>query len=329
MKKRFLIIRFSSIGDIVLTTPIVRCLKIQFKNSEVYYLTKKQYVDILKNNPYIDKLIIFNGNIKDTMREIKNYNIDYIIDLHKSLRSYLFRLLLLKKTYSFPKLNFKKWLIVNFKINLLPNIHIVDRYFKSVKKFKVFNDNKGLDFFVDETNKVNIYKLPEFLHKEYIALVIGAKHFTKQIPVELAVSIIDKTNLPFILLGDSSDFKKAEKISEICKNKKVYNACGKYSILQSASLIEQAKVVVTSDTGLMHIAAALNKKIISIWGNTVPEFGMYPYTNKNNYIISEVKLPCRPCSKLGFDKCYKVHFNCMMQQDEKFIVKKIIEFYNE
>ncbi|HNV96526.1 MAG TPA: glycosyltransferase family 9 protein, partial [Bacteroidales bacterium] len=101
-----------------------------------------------------------------------------------------------------------------------------------------------------------------------------------------------------------------------------------YSLLQSASLIRQAKVVLTGDTGLMHIAAAFNKKIVTVWGNTVPEFGMYPYSDKNLYTINEVKsLPCRPCSKIGFNQCPKKHFNCMIKQDTSSIINQVKSFY--
>lgn len=329
MKKRFLIIRFSSIGDIILTTPIVRCLKIQFPEAEIFFLTKKQNIELLINNKYIDKIIIFDNSLYHTLKEIKSYKIDYIIDLHKSIRSRIFKLLLMKKSYSFPKLNFKKFLLTKFKINLLPDVHIVDRYFYAVKKFGILNDNQGLDFFLDEKNSLSIKELPEEFYNGYVALVLGAKHYTKQIPVDLAVQIIKKSELPFVLLGDENDYEKGEQVKNECNNYSVYNACGKFNIQQSAWLIYYSKVVVTSDTGLMHIAAALNKKIVSIWGNTVPQFGMYPYTKPENYIISEVKLPCRPCSKLGYKSCPQKHFNCMMQQDVNFIVKNVIKFYYE
>ena len=94
----------------------------------------------------------------------------------------------------------------------------------------------------------------------------------------------------------------------------IHNGCGRYSLHQSASLLRQAAFVVSHDTGLMHIAAAFGQRIYSIWGNTVPEFGMYPF--RTEYEALEVPgLPCRPCSKIGFAQCPQGHFRCMRAQN--------------
>jgi ADP-heptose:LPS heptosyltransferase len=159
--------------------------------------------------------------------------------------------------------------------------------------------------------------LPENHQKGYIGFVIGAKHFTKQLPVEKIISICKKINKPIILLGGKEDAARAEMI-ENAVGKNIFNACGKYNLNQSASLIKQATKVITHDTGLMHIAAAFKKEIISVWGNTVPAFGFTPYLPDPNSRMVEVKnLSCRPCSKIGYDKCPKGHFKCMMEIDEK------------
>lgn len=117
-----------------------------------------------------------------------------------------------------------------------------------------------------------------------------------------------------VLLGGKEDYDKSSQVCDVL-GKNVFNACGKFNINQSASFVEQAIAIITTDTGLMHIAAALRKKVISVWGNTVTDFGMYPYypKDKENYHIIEVKnLKCRPCSKLGYKQCPKKHFRCMM-----------------
>jgi heptosyltransferase-2 len=152
---KFLIIRFSSIGDIVLTTPIVRCLKQQVQGAVVHYLTKPQYGSIIENNPHIDKVHILK-NFDETINELKDEGFDYIIDLHKSLRSWRFKNQLKVMDFSFPKLNREKWLMVNLKRDKLPDVHIVDRYFEAVKVFDVNNDNKGLDYFIPEADKVDL-----------------------------------------------------------------------------------------------------------------------------------------------------------------------------
>ena len=311
--KKVLIIRFSSIGDIVLTTPIIRCVKQQMQDVEIHYLTKKTFAGLLINNPYISKVHCLEANLNDTIDILQKENFDCIIDLHKNIRTFRVKMKMKVPSFTFNKLNIEKWLLVKLKINVLPKVHIVDRYFKAVKSLGVVNDTKGLDYFIDEKDKVT--SLPENFQKGYIAIVTGGKHNTKQIPENILIKICNNINTPIILLGGKEDFDKTELVRTKSTNKYIMNACGSYNINQSASIIEQAAKVITGDTGLMHIAAAFTKEIISLWGNTVPEFGMYPYLPKgeeNKSTIMEVKgLSCRPCSKLGYDKCPIKHFNCM------------------
>ncbi len=227
----------------------------------------------------------------------------------------MLKLKLVKPSAKFDKLNFKKWLMVNFKVNTLPNIHIVDRYFETLQSLNVANDKKGLDFFLPDTafNTLVKYKLTK---NNYIAIAIGAAHFTKQIPISKILELIHKINLPIVLLGDKNDVAKAYTIVEQSKDKIVISACGEINLFESAYLIQQSKLVITADTGLMHIAAAFNKIIYSFWANTIPEFGMSPYLPQPENLIFEVKnLPCRPCSKIGYDKCPKGHFDCMEKID--------------
>jgi ADP-heptose:LPS heptosyltransferase len=322
--KKILVIRFSSIGDIVLTTPVVRCLKQQLPGAEIHFLTKDQYLPLLKENPHIDKIYTIHSEVSDVLKDLKAENYDFVVDLHKNLRSSRVKMSLAVASSTFNKLNKKKWLLTNLKINLLPKIHIVDRYFEAVKKLNVKNDGQGLDYFIPSDDVVSIQNyFPAGFLKGFTVLVVGAKQQTKQIPLEKMIEFCTKTNLPVVLLGDKSDSFRAQQISNNL-GEKVFNACGLFNINQSASVIQQAKVVVTPDTGLMHIAAALKKKVISVWGNTVPDFGMYPYfpTGQENYHIIEILgLPCRPCSKLGYQECPKKHFRCMMDINVNEILK--------
>jgi ADP-heptose:LPS heptosyltransferase len=320
--KKILVIRFSSIGDIVLTSPVVRCVKQQLNNPEIHFLTKENYRSIIEFNPHIDKKIYFQSGVSELRKQLKKEKYDIIIDLHKSLRSKLITSALGVKTISFDKLNYEKWLLVRFKKNKLPEKHIVDRYFDALKSIGVNNDNKGLEFFTGET----VAPLVPF--KKYFTFVIGARHETKKLPAEKIISIIEMLQENVILIGGKEDYE----LGEIIRNElpqKTFNACGRYSLLQSALVVKEAAAVLTHDTGFMHIAAAYRKKIISIWGNTVPEFGMFPYMpgDENNSAIAEVKnLNCRPCSKLGFPRCPEIHFRCMYEQDEKLIAETANNF---
>jgi len=130
------------------------------------------------------------------------------------------------------------------------------------------------------------------------------------------------------LLGGEEDHATGEQILKSCKTP-VYNACGKFTINQSASLVRQAWMIITHDTGLMHIAAAFRQRIITIWGNTVPEFGMYAYRPHPDSTWFEVRdLRCRPCSKLGYKKCPKKHFRCIRDIDDQRVANKALELLN-
>lgn len=312
MKKKFLILRFSSIGDIVLTTPVIRCLKQQYAEAEIHYATKKQYKGILENNPYIDKLHLLETSDNQLIKQLKAERFDYIIDLHNNLRTFRIKLLLGIKSFSFNKLNFEKWLLVNLKINRLPQKHIVDRYLETLQSFGIVNDNEGLDYFIPKGDVVDInsFGLEE---KNYISFAIGGQHNTKKLPTDKIIEICEKQTKKVILLGGKEDEKAGDEIADKLGNH-VVNACGKFNLNQSASIVEQSALLITHDTGLMHIGAALKQKIISIWGNTVPEFGMYPYKTEFR-IIENKNLDCRPCSKIGYKKCPKGHFKCMKELD--------------
>lgn len=310
---KFLIIRFSSIGDIVLTTPVVRCLKKQIPTAEVHYLTKAAYNSIVSSNPYIDKCHYLENDLAQTIDELKKEDFDYIIDLHHNLRTLKVKRALGKPSFSFNKLNIPKWLLVNFRWNILPDKHIVDRYMETVSSFGVKNDGAGLDYFIPKGEELKMEDLPASHHAGYIGIVIGAALNTKKYPVHKWKEYLAMLNHPVVLLGGKEDAADGAAIASI-DLVKIYNACGKFSLHESADIVKHAKFIITNDTGLMHIAAAFNKPIISLWGNTVPEFGMYPYYGKSNipFDILEVKgLRCRPCSKIGYKKCPLGHFKCM------------------
>ena len=328
---KILIIRFSSIGDIVLTSPIMRCLKQQFPDTEVHYLTKEAFYPIVADNPYIDRVHLLNKDVFQSIKELKEFKFDYIIDLHVNLRSFLIKTFLQRKSHSFPKLNFKKWILVNLKKNYLPNIHIVDRYFATLKSLNIKNDDMGLEMSIMDNEEIDQDEMPFNFRHGYIVFAIGAAHRTKSIPLNIAKEIGEKINHPIVIVGGKKEFALAHEIEKI-DHDRIINKCGILTLGQSASLIKKARLVITPDTGMMHIASAFNKYIVSIWGNTVPELGMYPYMpqNKDGFSIHEVKnLKCRPCSKIGFQDCPKDHFNCMNKQDVAHILEQIESFWNQ
>lgn len=316
---KILLIRFSSIGDIVLTTPVIRCLKQQL-NGELHYLTKDAYASILEPNPYVDQVWTIKKRVGEVKAKLKAENFDYIIDLHNNIRSRQVKWVLRAKAYTFDKINWQKWLMVNFKINRLPEVHIVDRYLQPAMKLGVQNDGKGLDYFIPTEQEVNIQEQFQ-IDGNYIAFAIGAAHATKRLPIDKIIEICHQVQLPVLLLGGPAEKEEGAFIAEKA-GKHVLNTCGQLKLHQSASVVRQAYKVITHDTGMMHIAAAFQKEILSIWGNTIPEFGMYPYygNQKDRNTIFEIQnLSCRPCSKIGHETCPKGHFKCMELQNAKVI----------
>ena len=202
---KFLVIRFSSIGDIVLTTPVVRCLKKQLPDAEVHFLTKASFRSVVASNPYIDKCHYLEDDLRQTIKTLKEEDFDYVIDLHHNLRSLRVKRALNVRSYSFPKLNIRKWLLVNFKMNLMPDKSVVDRYFEAVRPLGVTNDTQGLDYFIPEEVKVTHNDVPMSHWAGYVGFVIGGSYNTKKLPVEQWKELCSQVPYPVVLLGGPED----------------------------------------------------------------------------------------------------------------------------
>lgn len=332
---KLLLIRFSSIGDLVLTSPIIRNLKQTYPQATLHLLVKKQFLQVMAFNPYLDHLHVFDTSLSEIIEELKQEHFDFVIDLQKNLRSRKIRKALGCPWFSFPKLNIRKWLYVRLKINWLPDKSIVTRYFEAVKPLGVSNDGRGLDFFIPKEAETDIHDLPFGHDFGFVACVIGGSFFTKRFPVSKWQEFSRQCPYPMVLLGGPGDREAGEAIAAV-RPDRIYNACGRFSLLESADLVRRARVVISNDTGLMHIAAAFQKPIISLWGNTAPDMGMFPYYGQNNLksnpsplsVIMENKdLSCHPCSKLGYDQCPKGHFKCMLDLPVLKILATVDHFW--
>jgi ADP-heptose:LPS heptosyltransferase len=313
---KVLVIRFSSIGDIVWTTPVIRVLKKQLPSAEIHFCTKKQYEMMMLDNPYLDKVHYLEDNLNTLITTLKEENFDVVVDLHNNLRSRWLRWKLGKKNYVYNKYGWRRWLLLTFKINKMPATHIADWYLKAIKPLKVLPDGKGLDFFIPAKWEINLQDLPALYQQGYVALVIGASEWTKRLPLEKLIELCKRLACPIILIGGKEDMEQGNLLVEAFKENtktSVLNVCGQYNISQSASIVRQASFVVGHDTGLMHIAAAFDKKIYAIYGSTLAT-NLFPYT-PNRVIIANDELTCRPCSKSGLSYCPKGHFKCMQDLD--------------
>ncbi|MFD2145933.1 glycosyltransferase family 9 protein [Mucilaginibacter antarcticus] len=306
---KILVIRFSSMGDIIYTTPIVRCLKKQIPGAEVHFITKPAFKYIYDNNPYVDKLLLLKPNLSDTIADIKAEGYDHIVDLHNNLRTATIKLRTGIKSSTYKKQTIRKWLSLTFNLKLVPPVHLVDRYMLAASVLGVVNDNQPIDYYTRGDHQLDKL-LPASHQNGYVAFVIGATHFTKRMPNEKIINLCRQINLPIVLLGGNDVKGNGEMIKQALGNN-IYNACGVTSLDESVFLVSRATKLIGFDTGLTHIAEAFKVPIVSVWGGTVPELlGVQPY-KVNEVLVAGVELPCRPCSKFGLPACPLGHFKCM------------------
>lgn len=325
--KRILLVRFSSIGDIVLTFPVAVAIKSLFPNCQVDYVTKPQFSSLLKACPEIDNVYTLNATIRQLRKDLNFKQYDAILDLHHNLRTSLLLCFQFSKVYRFPKNNVQKWLLTTFKIKPQKRQHVVERYLSTLARFAsswtpLLVSSK---YVIPSEAQMDVQTEFELIPKTYVALAIGAQFATKRLPTDLLVELVNKVAFPVLLLGGKEDIEDAQIIQTSTLKKDVYSAVGKCAIHESAWLVQNAKCLITNDTGLMHIGAAFELPLFVIWGNTTPDFGMYPYRpEQENVVHFEVAdLSCKPCSKIGFQSCPKGHFNCMRKQDITLIAARV------
>jgi ADP-heptose:LPS heptosyltransferase len=347
---RLLFIRFSSIGDIVFTTPAIRCAKQQIPGVEIHFLTKAAMKAVTIGNPYIDHFHYFDKDLQATINQLKACKFDYIIDLHKNYRTYQIQKALGVPSLSYEKLSLQKFLLTKLHLNFMPMRHIADRCLDALSSLGVVNDGKGLDYFIPKETAINTAALPASFESGYIALVIGASYATKKLPVSALQQLCHKIPYPIVLIGGKEDEAEGAAVEAI-NPIKVWNACGKFNLQESALLVKQSRTVISHDTGFLYIACAFHKKTVAIWGATSPALQVEPYypvaqqvnqttlnTNTASTILNNNEmyfnaivpnLPCQPCSNYGTNHCPQGHFACMQQQDLQSIADKAIAYYKE
>ncbi len=299
-------------GDIVLTTPVIRALNQQLK-AKIDFLTKPQYVSLLEGNTYINRIFSLNDKV-DFLQKNKY---DYVVDLQNNLRSWKIRNKIQTKSFVFNKKSLRRYLLIYFGIDLLKN-HVVDRYFATVASLNVVNDNQGLDFNVSSSIK------PEFnTSQSYIAWCIGGTHNPKKLSAKQITQVVSKLKIPVVLLGGNNDLDIAEEIINNVECKSVYNFCGKLSVQESSYLIKKSMMLLTNDTGMMHIASALKMPIISFWGCTKPSLGFTPYMTDPSSIKIISKRSAKPCSKHG-RHCKYGKNGCIKEIDPQLIYDSVL-----
>jgi heptosyltransferase-2 len=306
--KKILIIRLSSIGDILLSTSLIRSIKKINPEIQIDFVLKEEFFELMQNNPNLtnihrytkhsfEKQILVNALIANKY--------ELVIDLQNNLRSREIARPLHCKILRFKKNNFKKFLLVHFKINKLKDApQIPVRYAKTVS---VELDIEGLDCFTENLPDPRLDK-----NEKYIGLCPGAKHFTKRWPKEYFIELgnsLESAGYKVVLFGGLEEVELCFEIENQIKN--AVNLCNT-SILQVGSDMKMCKAIYTNDSGLMHLASAIKVPVIAFFGSTVREFGFYPYKAKSIELENK-NLSCRPCTHIGRKSCPKIHFKCMKE----------------
>jgi ADP-heptose:LPS heptosyltransferase len=317
---KFLIIHSGPAEDIIFSTVLIRVLKVQSDAGYVGYLTSDSGREILKENPYLDFIATFS-------EESKQRTFDYIIDLDADLRSFLATMPFRGKVLRHKKFWFQKWLLTKWRINKLPQEHVVNQFLNIVSHLSIKDDGLRLDYSIPYKDEVPRDWLPELFRKSFVVFCINARFATRKLPVERIIELCDRINKPVILLGTADDAATGKTVEEFFHrnsvsseyeeglrelNKKtvVYNACGKFNIHQQASLVKQARYVFTFDNEFVAVASAFGKEVYVTYGNTSLDFGRYPH-NTRFTIFENNRISCRPCAAGGYPRCPLTHFKCM------------------
>ena len=323
--KKILVIRLSSIGDIVLTTPLLRSMQIVWPDARIEYCTKAPFVSLLAENPRLSAIYTLEAPPTDAY--------DLVVDLQNNLRSHaIVRSLHKRHLVHYRKANWKKWLLVQCKINLYgPYRSVVDRYRDALKEFALSGDFLGCELYPSSSERAFASTFFDG-GKKTLALCFGAKHFTKRYPPRsfsaLLTLLLSETPVQVFLLGGKEDAPQASEIMETLPEAlrpMALNLAGSCSLMQTAAILERSDAVLCNDTGLMHIASAFGKKLFLLFGSSSASFGFLPCHAPFDLFEVEV-LRCRPCSHIGRDRCPKGHFRCMNDLSQSVIARKILDY---
>lgn len=336
---KILLIRFSSIGDIILTSPVIRVLREKFPEAQIDMMVKQEYAELVSTNPRLNKIYTFDrktgfpGLLK-LVKQTRASQYDLILDLHRNLRSSLLYWgggAISRLRYRRPTL--KRALLIYSGINLYKEIvSVPDLYFRPLKTWGFVNDGKGLELWPTSEHEE---KVTAFLLENQVKnseLLIGfspmAAHAMKMWEpegfVKLGSALVKQYGARIVIFGGREDLIKGEQMARTIPHKPVV-ACGKLSLMESATLIGRCHLLVTNDTGVMHMGVAMKRKIVAIFGPTSEELGFYPYYTES--IVVSKDLECRPCTAIGTSICKKGTHACMKNISYKEVlmaVKKLL-----
>ncbi len=313
-----LLIRLSSAGDVLLTSPLLKIIREREPDSEIHFVVKSSYADLVRLNPNVDRLHLVQegGDIHELERlrkELISERFELTLDLHNNFRSVYLRRGTAPEIRVITKDIFKRTLLVRTKFN----------FFRSVRPVAL-KYAQTYDSSVTEVPRPEVFVAPETIaasdrlwtaggkdSRPSVFLCPGARHFTKRWPANYWRTLTESLTKDYrvVLLGSIED---SDLCHDIANGLDVYDFAGRLSIMESTAMLTRASAVVTNDSYLMHAANALGKKVVALFGSTVREFGFFPYAVENR-VLEVDGLSCRPCSHIGLEECPRSHFKCMME----------------
>lgn len=318
--QKALIIRLSSVGDILLSTPLLRILRQRYPECRIDYLVKREFGEIIRHNPHLSSVIELEPGsfevLRSMRRSLRSTRYDLLIDIHGGLRS---RYLAAghRNVVRISKRTVTRFVLISTGIDLYskPARSVAQRYLDTVSSFGVDDDGRGLEVHIpDELCRQTAARVRGAL----IGIAPGASYGTKMWHgagfAEAGVSLAQETGAGILLLGSGSDAARCGEIEADIHARdagiEVMNMAGQTTLLEAAALMDHCRVVITNDSGLMHLAAARKRNVVALFGPTVQQFGFAPFGTEH-VVVENRGLSCRPCSRHGTDRCPKGHFRCM------------------
>ena len=323
---KVLFIRFSSLGDVLLTTPVIRTFRTHFPDAEIHFLTKKPFASLLEYNPNIDTLIHFdaeNESILKLIIRLQKEHYTHIIDLHDKLRSALIKRFVKGKVFTYNKKHtYRKKLLKDR--NLKPISSTLDLYASVLENFNLGLDERKLDLFLPDNEEVIAASFLPSDKKRIVTISPGASWYTKQYPTEYYKKIIrnllDHYDIGIVLIGTGQEKNLTAKLASVSETE-ILNLGGRTTLIESAVIIKHSDLFISGDCGPMHIAAAFEVPQIAIFGPTHPKLGFAPI-NPNAEVLT-LNLDCSPCTLHGNNRCPKDYFKCMMDLSPDLVLEHV------
>ena len=314
-----LAVRFSSIGDILLTTPLLRAIRRSHPGARVTVLTKREYVPLLSHNPHVNLVLGLpaNRSLLSLASELRADRYTHLLDLHDNLRSRALRLLVPGSWRTYPKHRLARaWLIRAKRNRYRDRRPVAERYFSAAGDLGAKPDGCPPDFFLGPEAGEQIFEWLGTVglqdEPNIVALGPGAAHATKRWPLEHWQGLVArnlKGGAAVVIVGGPGDADLGAALAEKSGGR-VASAAGIFGLQGTGALLQRARVLVSGDTGVMHMATAVGTPVVGLFGPTVEAFGFFPYTRQAS--VLELPLPCRPCTAQGSSRCPLGHHRCMI-----------------